>query len=108
MIRWRSESGLVTAEFALSIPSFVILLLTLIGTFQLGMERISNQQLAQAEAVRVGFGEESEFEQEIKTGLVCVSVDGTLEVLNGYACAVDYRFSRLDYRNDTGLELFGN
>jgi len=108
LIHWRSDDGLVTAEFALTVPSFVILLMTLIGTFQLGMERISNQQLAQSEAVKVGLGEESEYEQEIKTGLVCVSVDGTLEVLNGYACAVDYRFSRIDYRNDTGLELFGN
>jgi len=108
LIHWRSDDGLVTAEFALTVPSFVILLMTLIGTFQLGMERISNQQLAQSEAVKVGLGEESEFEQEIKTGLVCVSVDGTLEVLNGYACAVDYRFSRIDDSNDTGLELFGN
>ena len=108
MIHWRSDDGLVTAEFALTVPSFVILLMTLIGTFQLGMERISNQQLAQSEAVKVGLGEESEFEQEIKTGLVCVSVDGTLEVLNGYACAVDYRFSRIDDSNGFGLELFGN
>ena len=108
MIRWRSDDGLVTAEFALTIPSFVILLMTLIGTFQLGMERISNQQLAQTEAVKVGLGDESEYEQETQIGMVCVRVYGSLEVLDGYGCAVDYRFSRIDDSNGFGLELFGN
>ena len=108
MIHWRSDDGLVTAEFALAIPSFIILLMTLIGTFQLGMERISNQQLAQTEAVKVGLGEESEYEQETQIGMVCVRVYGSLEVLDGYGCAVDYRFSRINYHNDSGPELFGN
>ena len=108
MIHWRSDDGLVTAEFALAIPSFIILLMTLIGTFQLGMERISNQQLAQAEAVRVGLGEESEYEQETQIGMVCVRAYGSLEVMDGYGCAVDYRFSRIDDSNGFGLELFGN
>lgn len=108
MTLWRSDHGLVTAEFALVIPSFVVLLLVLGGSFQLGMERLSNLRLAQTEAVKVGLGGESEFVQERLEGVVCVSVPGSLEILDGYACAVDYRFSRLDFRVDAGLELFGN
>lgn len=105
---WRSDRGLVTAEFAIVIPSFVVLLLVLGGSFQLGMERLSNLQLAQTEAVKIGLGGESEFMQERLEGVICVSVPGSLEVLDGYACAVDYRFSRLDFRDDAGLEFFGN
>lgn len=108
LIRWRSDKGIVTAEFALVIPSFIVLLLTLIGSFQLGMERISNQQLAQSESVKVGLGEQSDFQQSLEKGLVCVLVEGSLEILDGYACAVDYRFSRIDFSDDAGVEFFGN
>ena len=108
MIRWRSDRGIATAEFALTIPSFVVLLLALLGSFQLGMERINNQQLAQTEAVRVGLGEESELEQKKLEGMVCVSVSGSLQILDGYACAVDYRYSRIDISDDAGVGLFGN
>ena len=105
---WRSESGIVTAEFALVIPSFLVLLVALTGSFQLGMERISNQQQAQTEAVAAGLGETSDFKQERLEGMVCVLVSGSLEILDGYACAVDYRFSRIDFSADAGVELFGN
>lgn len=108
MILWRSDSGVATAEFALVIPSFVVLLLVLLGSFQLGMERINNQQAAQAEAIKVGLGGETDFEQMRQEGMVCISINGYLEILNAYACAADYRFSRLDISDDVGLELFGN
>lgn len=74
----------------------------------MGMERISNQQQAQTQAVSVGLGNESDFEQERLEGVVCVLVSGSLEILDGYACAVDYRFSRIDFSADVGVELFGN
>lgn len=108
MIRFRSDSGIATAEFALTIPSFVVLLLALLGSFQLGMERINNQQLAQSEAVKVGLGGQSELEQKSLEGMVCVSVSGSLQILDGYACAVDYRYSRIDVSDDAGVGLFGN
>ena len=108
MKTWRSDCGVATAEFALVIPSFLILLFALTGTFQLGMERIANQRLAQTEAVKVGLGGESKFMQERREGVVCILVKGNLEILEGYACAVDYRFSRLDFRDDAGANLFGN
>ena len=108
MIRWRSDRGIATAEFALTLPSFVVLLLTLLGSFQLGMERITNLQLAQTEAVKVGLGEESELDQKTMEGMVCVFVEGSLRILDGHACAVDYRYSRIDVSDDAGASLFGN
>ena len=108
MTLWRSDCGLVTAEFALVIPSFAVLLLALGGSFQLCMEMLNNLQLAQTEAVKVGLGGESDYSQQRLEGVVCVSVPSGLEILDGYACAVDYRFSRLSLRDDAGLEFFGN
>lgn len=105
---WRSNRGTATAEFALVVPSFVVLLLVLLGSFQLGMERLSNQQLAQSEAVKVGLGENSRFLQTRDSGMVCISIQGTLEVLDAKACAVDYRYSRLDIGADAGTDVFGN
>jgi hypothetical protein len=72
------------------------------------MERISNQQHAQREAVAIGLGNKSDFADERMEGMVCVLVSGSLEILDGYACAVDYRFSRIDFSADAGVELFGN
>ena len=98
----------MTAEFALTIPSFVILLLALLGSFQLGMERINNQQLAQSEAIKVSLGGETDHQQTRVDQMVCVSVSGTLEVLDAKACAPDYRFTRLGYSDDAGANVFGN
>lgn len=90
----RAEKGAVTAEFAMVLPSVVLLMLILFGAIGIALEAIGNYQQMSTAAVLIGRGdavpEAAKFSVSTGAGMVCVANPDFL-LITEKVCAIDYR-----------------